>query len=129
MNIRKCQQTFPSHKFIHIDLCFKSIIGSVHILYNADGVGRGFRFCYTGYTVLYIVGGGFDFCYKYNTFIIFNIFHFLSAFRGLLKTFLYQVSSTIVIISLHNVSSDFDLRTHNRLLSFMHIPHRFIPAE
>ena len=56
MNIRKCQQTFPSHKFIHIDLCFKSIIGSVreHII---DGVGGGFRFCYSGYTVLYIVGG------------------------------------------------------------------------
>ena len=31
--------------------------------------------------------------------------------------------------SLHNVSSDFDLRTHNGLLSSMHIPHRFIPAE
>ena len=40
-----------------------------------------------------------------------------------------KVSSTIVINSLHNVSSDFDLRTHNGLLSSMHIPHRFIPAE
>ena len=101
----------------------------MNILYNADGVGGGFRFCYSGYTVLYIVGGWFDFCYKYNTFIILNIFHFSSAFHGLPKTFLYQVSSTIDIISLHNVSSDFDQRTHNRLLSFMHIPHRFIPAE
>ena len=40
-----------------------------------------------------------------------------------------KVSSTIVINSLHNVSLDFDLRTHNGLLSSMHIPHRFIPAE
>ena len=40
-----------------------------------------------------------------------------------------KVSSTIVINSLHNVSSDFDLRTHNGFLSSMHIPHRFIPAE
>ena len=32
------------------------IYGSVHILYNADGVGGGFRFCYT---VLYRVGGWF----------------------------------------------------------------------
>ena len=40
-----------------------------------------------------------------------------------------KVSSTIVINSLHNVSSDFDLRTHNGLLSSMHIPYRFIPAE
>ena len=47
--------------------------GSVHILYNADGVGGGFRFCYT---VLYMVGGGgFDFCYitllKLLTYVIF----------------------------------------------------------
>ena len=27
----------------------------MHILYNADGVGGGLRFCYT---VLYMVGGG-----------------------------------------------------------------------
>ena len=40
-----------------------------------------------------------------------------------------KVSSTIVINSLHNASSDFDLRTHNGLLYSMHIPHRFIPAE
>ena len=33
-----------------------SSLGSVHILYNADGVGGGFRFCYT---VLYMVGGWF----------------------------------------------------------------------
>ena len=32
------------------------LLGSVHILYNADGVGGGFRFCYT---VLYMVGGWF----------------------------------------------------------------------
>ena len=52
------------------------MFGSVHILYNADGVGGGgrggcvggggggggggLRFCYT---VLYRVGSGFDFCY------------------------------------------------------------------
>ena len=47
--------------------------GSVHILYNADGVGGGFRFCYS---VLYMVGGGgFDFCYitllKFLTYVIF----------------------------------------------------------
>ena len=40
-----------------------------------------------------------------------------------------KVSSPIVINSLHNVSSDFNLRTHNGLLSSMHIPYRYIPAE
>ena len=49
-------------------------MGSVHILYNADGVGGGgFRFCYI---VLYMVGGGFDFCYitllKFSIYAIFN---------------------------------------------------------
>ena len=46
-------------------------LGSVHILYNADGVGGGFRFCYS---VLYMVGGGFDFCYI--TLEIFNMSFF-----------------------------------------------------
>ena len=44
----------------------------MHILYNADGVGGGFRFCYT---VLYMVGG-VDFCYitllKLLTYVIFK---------------------------------------------------------
>ena len=44
----------------------------MHISYNADGVGGGFRFCYT---VLYMVGSGFDFCYitllKLSTYVIF----------------------------------------------------------
>ena len=51
-------------------------LGSVHILYNADGVGGGFRFCYI---VLYMVGGGggFDFCYiTLLTFLIYAIFNF-----------------------------------------------------
>ena len=33
----------------------KAFLGGVHILYNADGVGGGLRFCYT---LLYMVGGG-----------------------------------------------------------------------
>ena len=49
-------------------------LGSVHILYNADGVGGGFRFCYI---VLYMVGGGFDFCYiTLLKFLIYAIFNF-----------------------------------------------------
>ena len=45
----------------------------MHILYNANGIGGGFKFCYT---VLYMVGGGFDFCY--NTSKIFNTFDFVT---------------------------------------------------
>ena len=49
-----------------------AILGGMHILYNADGVGGGLRFCYT---LLYMVGGGgFDFCYitlsQFSTYII-----------------------------------------------------------
>ena len=44
----------------------------MHILYNADWVGGGLRFCYI---VLYMMGGGFDFCYitllKFSTYVIF----------------------------------------------------------
>ena len=39
---------FLSEKLLYIS------IGGVHILYNADGVGGGLRFCYT---LLYMVGG------------------------------------------------------------------------
>ena len=45
----------------------------MHILYNADWVGGGLRFCYI---MLYMMGGGFDFCYI--TLLKFSTCHFIT---------------------------------------------------